>query len=110
MNWISALFLCLLGVSQIASAEIYKCVGPEGLAYRDTPCPPDQREQTVIASPQKANWQTDSVPRTDSASLRGLPLSGTRLTLGMTDTQVLNLPSWGLSHQGQVGMARGMAL
>jgi len=99
VNWISALFLCLLGVSQIASAEIYKCVGPEGLAYRDTPCPPDQREQTVIASPQKANWQTDSVPRTDSASLRGLPLSGTRLTLGMTDTQVLNLPSWGRPAQ-----------
>jgi len=87
VNWIFALFLCLLSVSQIASAEIYKCVGPEGLAYRDTPCPPDQREQAVIASPQKANWQTDSVPRTDYSNIRAdLPLSGTRLTLGMTDT------------------------
>jgi len=96
VNWIFALFLCLLSVSQIASAEIYKCVGPEGLAYRDTPCPPDQREQAAIASPQKANWQTDSVPRTDYSNIRAdLPLSGTRLTLGMTDTQVLNLPSWG---------------
>jgi hypothetical protein len=101
VNWMSPIFLCLLGVSQIAGAQnIYKCVGPDGLAYRDTPCPPDQREQTVISAPHQANWQAESLPTTDFPSVRaGLPLSGTRLTLGMTDTQVLNLPSWGRPAQ-----------
>jgi hypothetical protein len=101
MNRISLLPLCLVTVASIAGAQnIYKCVGPDGLAYRDTPCPADQREQLVLANPSRVNWQAENASRTDSLSVQaGLPLSGTRLTLGMTDTQVLNLPSWGRPAQ-----------
>src|ERR1700693_2003442 len=45
----------------------------------------------------KANWQTEqgkAAPPVDP-SLTVTAYSATRLFIGMTDTQVLNLPSWG---------------
>ena len=100
----STLALCMLGATNLAFAQnIYKCAGPEGLAYRDTPCPAEQQQQSVIVVPKNVTWQTDHLSRTgaqDLLSVRpGLPLSGSRLALGMTDTQVLNLSSWGRPSQ-----------
>ncbi len=100
----STLVLCLLGATNLACAQtIYKCAGPDGLAYRDTPCPAEQRQQSVIVAANNVSWQRDDPSRTvaqDLPSVRsGLPLSGTRLALGMTDTQVLNLSSWGRPTQ-----------
>jgi hypothetical protein len=77
--------------------NIYKCEGPEGIAYRDTPCPTQREEQTVMSSARKASWQMESARAPDPAA--ATPFSATRLFIGMTDTQVLNLPSWGRPAQ-----------
>jgi len=89
----------LLALSSFSSAQnktIYKCADAEGIGYRDTPCATEQ-EQTLIASARKASWQNgnaNSIPPTE-APLAVTPFFATRLFIGMTDTQVLNLPSWG---------------
>src|ERR1700694_2438810 len=45
----------------------------------------------------KANWQTEQgkAAAPVNPSLTATAYSATRLFIGMTDTQVLNLPSWG---------------
>src|SRR5260370_42659717 len=89
--------LALSGFSYAQNKIIYKCADTEGVVgYRDTPCP-TQQEQTLIASAGKANWQRENanaIQPTD-ARLTATPFFATRLFIGMTDTQVLNLPSWG---------------
>ena len=90
----------LLALSSFSSAQnkiIYKCADTEGVVgYRDTPCP-TQQEQTLIASAGKANWQNENANaiQPKDARLAATPFFATRLFIGMTDTQVLNLPSWG---------------
>ena len=80
------------------SQDIYKCASAEGLVYRDTPCATDQLEQRLIAASRNVDWEASQPERSVQTSNHhrpGLPLSATRLTVGMTDTQVLNLTSWG---------------
>ena len=89
-------FLALSPFSYAQDKMIYKCVDPEGIAYRDTPCA-TQQEQTLITNARKVNWQNENGranPPVDSRLAASL-LSAPRLFIGMTDTQVLNLPSWG---------------
>jgi len=97
----SILFLpAFLAFSHSAPAQnIYKCAGPEGIAYRDTPCATQREEQTLVSA-RKASWHTENAraPEPASTSL-ATPFSATRLFIGMTDTQVLNLPSWGRPAQ-----------
>jgi hypothetical protein len=88
--------LALSGSSYAQDKTIYRCADAEGIGYRDTPCA-TQQEQTLITSTRKASWQTESakeIQPTD-ARLALTPFSATRLFIGMTDTQVLNLPTWG---------------
>jgi hypothetical protein len=89
-------FLALSTLSYAQDKMIYKCVDPEGIVYRDTPCA-TQQEQTLITNARKVNWQNENGranPPVDSR-VAASPLYAPRLFMGMTDTQVLNLPSWG---------------
>ncbi len=98
-------FLALSTFSYAQDKMIYKCVDPEGIAYRDTPCA-TQQQQTLITNARKVNWQSENGKEQEAlnagrereavnARLAATPLSATRLFIGMTDKQVLNLPSWG---------------
>lgn len=89
-------FLALSTFSYAQDKIIYKCVDPEGIVYRDTPCA-TQQEQTLITNARKVNWQSENGKEREAvnARLAATPFSATRLSIGMTDTQVLNLPSWG---------------
>jgi hypothetical protein len=90
-------FLVLCNVTYAADNAIYKCADPEGVVYRDTPCVNPQ-DQTLVVAARKVNLQSESgranPPPVDSR-LAASPLYAPRLFIGMTDTQVLNLPSWG---------------
>jgi hypothetical protein len=89
-------FLALSSFSHAQDKTIYKCADSEGIGYRDTPCA-TQQGQTLITSARKVNWQSENgkaIPIMD-ARLAATPFFATRLLIGMTDTQVLNLPSWG---------------
>ena len=80
--------------------SIYKCADSEGIGYRDTPCP-TQQEQTLITSARRVNWQSDNAKATQPTDARfaAMPFLATQLFIGMTDTQALNLPSWGRPAQ-----------
>jgi hypothetical protein len=88
--------LALSSFSYGQEKAIYKCADSEGIGYRDTPCPVRQ-EQTLVTSARRVNWQSDNAKATQptDARLAATPFFATRLFMGMTDTQVLNLPSWG---------------
>lgn len=97
-------FLALSTFSYAQDKMIYKCVDPEAIVYRDTLCA-TQQEQTLITNARKVNWQTENGrtnPSVDGKANPPIdsrvavnPLYAPRLFIGMTDTQVLNLPSWG---------------
>ena len=92
--------LVLSSFSYGQDKSIYKCAESEGIGYRGTPCP-TQQEQTLITSARRVNWQNENakaIQPTD-ARLAATPFFATRLLIGMTDTQVLNLPSWGRPAQ-----------
>jgi hypothetical protein len=88
--------LALSGFSYGQDKSIYKCADSEGIGYRDTPCPTEQ-EQTLITSARRVSWHNENATTTQplDARLAATPFFATRLFIGMTDTQVLNLPSWG---------------
>ena len=101
-------FLAFSSYAYAADKAIYKCADSEGVVYRDTPCatPQEQtlvaavgtsQEPTSAANARKVNFQSENAkanPPVDSR-LAASPLYAPRLFVGMTDTQVLNLPSWG---------------
>lgn len=102
----ASLLLACAGVAH--SQNIYKCTSADGLVYRDTPCAIEDRQQTlVVASSRNASGepshresgQAESSPRNSSDFRVGLPLGALHLTVGMTDTQVLNLAGWGRPAQ-----------
>ena len=92
--------LVLSSFSYGQEKAIYKCADSEGIGYRDTPCP-IQQEQTLVTSARRVNWQNDNAKATQptDARLAAASFFATRLLIGMTDTQVLNLPSWGRPAQ-----------
>ncbi|MDQ6922675.1 MAG: hypothetical protein M3Z74_00775 [Pseudomonadota bacterium] len=101
LTLIVAGFLAFSNFAYAADKAIYKCAESEGVVYRDTPCVNPQ-EQTLVVAARKVNWQSEYVranPPVDSrpvdSRLAASPLYAPRLFIGMTDTQVLNLPSWG---------------
>ena len=98
----------LLAFASLGQADnIRKCAGPEGLVYRDTPCASGQQEQPFTSGVKNESQRSESEagqrsPQTSpqAASVyAGLPFAATTLFIGMTDTQVLNLPSWGRPAQ-----------
>ena len=97
-----------LAVSSFASGQtnIYRCAGSEGVVYADVPCAA-RDVQTVVGGVQKVNWQAGNEKRSDptarmdpaTSRLAESPLHVSRLFIGMTDTQVLNLAAWGRPAQ-----------
>jgi len=78
--------------SNLADAHaqsIYKCSGGEGIEYRDTPCMTGQEEESVSSA------TTPGANQSLHGKVATMPLSARELYVGMTDTQVLNLPGWG---------------
>jgi hypothetical protein len=73
--------------------NIYKCGGGEVIEYRDAPCATGQEGGTV-SSARTVNWQSGA-NQSLNARLATMPLTASELYIGMTDTQVLNLPRWG---------------
>ena len=97
------ILLVMLALSSFSYAQeksIYKCADSEGVGYRDTPCA-TQQEQTLITSARRVNWRNEDPKATQptDARLAAMPFFATRLFIGMTDTQVLNLPRWGRPAQ-----------
>ena len=88
--------LALSGFSYAQNKPIYRCADTEGIGYRDTPCA-TQQEQTLILATRSASWQNDNATAIQPTDARpaATPFFATQLFIGMTDTQVLNLPSWG---------------
>jgi hypothetical protein len=102
-------YVCgLLAFAGLSHAQIiHKCAGPEGLVYRDTPCVASQQEQPITSGTKNESQRFDSngsqrsrpVSRQTENSYAGTPFAATTIFIGMTDTQVLNLPSWGRPAQ-----------
>ena len=101
------LFGFLAFASLCEADNIHKCAGPEGLVYRDTPCASGQQEQPFTSGAKNESQRSESdvgqrsqqTSRQVANSYGGTPLAATTLFIGMTDTQVLNLPSWGRPAQ-----------
>lgn len=89
-------FLAFSNFAYAADKAIYKCADSEGVVYRDTPCV-NAQEQTLVVAARKVNWQSENgkASLAVESRLAASPLYAPRLFIGMTDTQVLNLPSWG---------------
>jgi hypothetical protein len=94
------ILLVLSSFSYGQDKSIYKCADSEGIGYRDTPCA-TQQEQTLITSARRVNWRNENAKAIQPADARAAatPFFATRLFIGMTDTQVLNLPSLGRPAQ-----------
>lgn len=92
--------------------NIYRCAGPEGVVYGDFPCAA-RDVQKIVGDVQKVNWQIGNEKRSDPAAksepatrsepatsrIVEAPLHVSRLFIGMTDTQALNLAAWGRPSQ-----------
>jgi hypothetical protein len=98
----------LLAFASLAHAQIiHRCASPEGVVYRDTPCTAGQQEQPISLGTKNESQRPDSnggqrprpMSRQSASSYAGTPFAATTIFIGMTDTQVLNLPSWGRPAQ-----------
>ena len=105
----------LLAFANLGHAQIiHKCAGPEGLVYRDTPCTASQQEQPIGSGTKNESQRPDSnggqrsrpMSRQAANCYAGTPFAATTIFIGMTDTQVLNLPSWGRPAQIRRSKAR----
>ena len=84
-----------------APAAIYKCTEDDTVSYRDTPCDSGGASELVVAmvrtDPAPAMPEPGAAiiaePKPDVTVRLAPQASG--LTLGMFDTQVLNLRGWG---------------
>ena len=108
--WIPGLFAL---VSLAQAQEIHKCVGQDGITYQNVPCPSGQQEQAFASNARKPSYREApaSATRNENAQVAyasrsreanryaGTPFAATTLFIGMTDTQVLNLPGWGRPAQ-----------
>jgi hypothetical protein len=111
---------CVFGLLAFASLShaqnqiIHKCAGPDGVVYRDTPCTVSQQEQPISLGTKNESQRPDSsggqrsrpMSRQAAVSYAGTPFAATTIFIGMTDTQVLNLPSWGRPAQIRRSKAR----
>lgn len=76
---------------------IHKCTAPDGTAYQSTPCGSGSRD-IVIASGagERAGPRPAATPPRRAPDTRGGRVFWrTSIALGMSDDEVLNLPTWG---------------
>ena len=94
--WLS--LVCLAAPS--AHAAVYKCVADDTVTYQDTPCDGADSTTFVLASIRTESPAAKSEPATAIAP-EPKPEPAPRvaqspgLTLGMFDTEVLNMRGWG---------------
>lgn len=80
-----------------ASAQtIHKCMGAEGTAYQSAPCA-GAASDIVIASADgaRASRPVELAPRSAPEPRTRRLFWRTSIAIGMSDDEVLNLPSWG---------------
>jgi len=109
--WIHGLFVL---VTLAQAQEIHKCAGQDGISYQNIPCASGRQEQVFASNARNESRQEQapaSATRNENARVAysarsreanhyaGTPFAATTLFIGMTDTQVLNLPSWGRPAQ-----------
>jgi hypothetical protein len=112
--WLLPFVCALLAFASLGHAQIiHKCAGPEGLVYRDTPCVASQQEEPISWGTKDESQRSASsgqrsrqISRQAANSYAGTPFAATTIFIGMTDTQVLNLPSWGRPTQIRRSKAR----
>ncbi|NVJ60928.1 MAG: DUF4124 domain-containing protein [Gammaproteobacteria bacterium] len=69
MKWL-IVFASLFYIVNDAHAEIYKCVGPDGLAsFQDTPCP-DTADETTVTINGNASTNGDVSTQDDDKSIK----------------------------------------
>src|SRR5690348_7493170 len=98
--WLSS--LCVLAGSLAAHGQaIHKCRAPEGTAYQSEPCGNGASDTVIAAAGANEKLGLRSAAQTPSLPVRHAPVSSSRrvfwrtsIALGMTDDEVLNLPSW----------------
>jgi hypothetical protein len=99
--WFSTLFAIawpVAGLSQL----IHKCTAPEGTAYQSEPCG-NAASDTVIAGAGDSVRSSRGDQRTESLAVAPKRVSAsakrvfwrTSIAIGMSDDEVLNLPTWG---------------
>ena len=80
-------------------ADIYKCTNADAIVYQDSPCAEGRNQtQTRVVSTTTSVRLNDNgaTPLLSGREARPiLPVGRTTLILGMSDDEVLNLPSWG---------------
>ena len=87
-------------VAPPAGAAVYKCVADDTVTYRDTPCDGADSTAFIVASIKTESPVAKSEPATAIAP-EPKPERADRvtqspgLTLGMFDTEVLNMRGWG---------------
>jgi hypothetical protein len=92
--------IACVGSPLAAYATIYRCTDGATVTYQDMPCKKGQASELIIASLEtdaKSESQTDraSTIETQSSTASRVARRNAGLTLGMLDTHVLNLRSWG---------------
>jgi hypothetical protein len=80
---------------------IHKCLAPEGIVYQSVPCASGAGD-VVIASPSSARAEPARAESLAALPARREPAASskrvfwrTSIALGMSDDEVLNLPTWG---------------
>jgi len=92
--------LCVVVCSLAANAQaIHKCLAPEGTVYQSAPCGSGASDILIASA---GSSEIPSTSRAAEPPSRRAASSGTRrvfwrtsIAIGMSDDEVLNLPSWG---------------
>ncbi len=79
-----------------AQATIYKCLSDGAVTYQDKPC---KRGQTAAVRADVAVQPTNDDGRATPGQESPQASQPGGLAVGMTDTEVLNLPGWGRPHK-----------
>jgi Domain of unknown function (DUF4124) len=89
--------MCICVALPAIGQEVYRCTSHGETTYQDTRCASGQRE-TPLAVGARAHVPSisNAQPCTSTPGGRAsLPFRRTVLCLGMSDDEVLNLPTWG---------------
>ena len=89
---------CAIGWPIAGYAQaIHKCMAPEGTAYQSAPCGTGASDIVIAsnAGERASPLPAATPPRRAPETRGGRVFWRTSIALGMSDDEVLNLPSWG---------------
>src|SRR5215218_6774678 len=114
------LALCSIMLPLSAHADIYRCIVSHNVTSQDTPCANADESEIIVASIRSERIDAgrplssggaiiDATPEAqpDVAANVNVSNPATDLTLGMFDTQVLNLRGWGRPSKITRSKAKG---